>query len=169
MSEELSAFMDGELDAARVASVSSSLKQSDEARGDWTTYHVIRDAINMDVPPMAGFAARFHERLSSEPSILAPKRARPFVTKPQTVWLAAASLAAVALTFWNFGAQTPAPQNIASVATPYSTNSNIVPASAIVEANPYVIAHQEYAPTTAMEGVAPYIRTISASRQDTIR
>lgn len=169
MNEDISAFMDGELDAARMASVSSSLKQSDEARGDWTTYHIIRDAINMEVPSMTGFAARFHERLSTEPSILAPKRPRSLVTKSQTVWLAAASLAAVALTFWNFGAHSPAPQNMASVTAPYSNNSNIVPASAIVEANPYVLAHQEYAPTTAMEGVAPYIRSISASRQDTVR
>lgn len=174
MNEDISTYMDGELDPARMAPVAAALKDSEEARRDWMTYHVIRDAMTMEVPRMDTFAARFHERLAAEPTILAPKPARTRVAKPQTVWLAAASVAVVALTFWNSGTENPSSpnlvtQNVASADSGASIRGNIIPASSIVEANPYVIAHQEYAPTTAMEGVAPYIRTISASRQDTAR
>ena len=44
----------------------------------------------------------------------------------------------------------------------------ILPAgfSATRQLNDYLIAHQEYSPSTAIQGVAPYVRTVADSQRE---
>ena len=183
--EQISALMDGELDDARVKTWCAQPK-SDESCECWAAYHLIGDALRGDCLP-SGFSRRFAERLAAEPTILAPGNAGSNVVtglpwrsairhRPWYYGMAAAaSVAAVGVVGW-FGVQEfslgPALSERASAST---SPANIVAAAAAdarsVAAltrkgqsqaiNSYLIVHQEYSPATAMQGVRPYVRTVT--------
>jgi sigma-E factor negative regulatory protein RseA len=101
------------------------------------------------------------ERIAQEPTVLAPSRRRIEAARvPVWALSAAASLAAVALVGWvAFGPreepqlalsqpQVPAVQEAPQVAPPAA-------------ANDYLLAHQGYSPRNSLQGVAPYVRTVS--------
>jgi sigma-E factor negative regulatory protein RseA len=44
-----------------------------------------------------------------------------------------------------------------------------VPLAAPAAVNDYMLAHQEFSPSTAMRGVASYVRTVSAHEADPAR
>ena len=68
---------------------------------------------------------------------------------------AAASVAAVAVVGWiSFQSIDQSQQNANAIAANTS-----VPAPARM--NDYLLAHQEFSPSTAMQGVAPYVRTVA--------
>jgi sigma-E factor negative regulatory protein RseA len=163
--EEISLLMDGELDAERIDGVCAGLRDS-RCLTTWVCYHVIGDALRGGVGgSMRGFAERFHATLSAEPTVLAPRR-RP---APAAIALAAAAtVAAVSLVSWV--ALTTMPGGDAGVAAAIATAKQ---ASAIRAAdarpavdNEYLLVHQEYSPTTAIQGVRPYLRAVAAGEPD---
>jgi sigma-E factor negative regulatory protein RseA len=107
--------------------------------------------------------------------------------KPATLALsAAASFAAVAVVLTLVFTENPLqPQaQIAAVpksdsiqisAAPISAPAQVVmlpqPVSAANQArvNEYLMAHQEYSPSTTLQGVAPYVRTVSAVHEQSTR
>ena len=158
MNEELSAWMDGELERERAGELPSRLKRDADLRGDWNCYHLIGDALRgVHGPDLCG---RICARLEAEPTILAPQR-RSRAEKLR--WLAlsaAASIAAVAFVGWTVlpGLQQDTPQ----IAARSEIKPVAIPAGE--GAKDYLLAHQRYSPSNAMQGVAPYVRTVAEER-----
>lgn len=167
MGEEISQLVDGELEAVHVERVCAKLVEG-KALESWVAYHLIGDAIRQNAEISPGFHERFQERLAAEPTVLAPQ---PRVHKPAYLaWAVAASVAAVAVVGW-FGlrefqtqpavpvAQAPAPEKPALAAA-------VRPAQQQAGLNDYLMVHQAYSPATALQGVRPYLRTVSESGQE---
>ena len=163
MKDRLSALMDGELDDNSAAEVIQALGKDDDAVRTWRTYQLISDAMRQSRLLSADFTARFSERLAKEPMVVAP-RAQLGKFQPQSrKWVAmsaAASLAAVGLVGWvAFGPQpqvNPAP---VAQAPAMETKPNLVPLPSA--ANDYLLAHQGFSPRVSLQGMAPYVRTVS--------
>ena len=153
MKNEISALMDGELDAAEATETIKQLKKTDELRGKWETYHLIGDALRQSVT-ISDIAHRVSVQLASEPTVLAPRFRLPQIAQVFAL-SAAASVAAVAVVGWiSFQSIDQSQQNANAIAANTS-----VPAPARM--NDYLLAHQEFSPSTAMQGVAPYVRTVA--------
>jgi sigma-E factor negative regulatory protein RseA len=172
MKEQISQLMDGELDERATETALAALRGDAQALETWRTYHLISDAMR-DTPLLsASFAARFAERLAAEPTVLAPARRQP---RARLVWAAAASVAAVGLVGWL--AFAPQPEPAARVAAapdsvPKSAPSalhkapGLPPVVAVTTilpkaANDYLLAHQGFSPRVYLQGMAPYVRTVS--------
>jgi sigma-E factor negative regulatory protein RseA len=181
MKEKISALMDGELDERSAGVLIDSLGSEREALETWRHYHLISDAMRDSRLLSEGFAARLGERLAAEPTVLAPRRLR--AAEPRK-WLgfpaaAAASVAAVSLVGWlAFAPQQPglpvatvaeavkSPAVIAAVApaTPPMLKPATVPLPS--SANDYLLAHQGFSPRMSLQGMAPYVRTVSDTPQE---
>lgn len=162
MKSEVSALMDGELDEKTAAALLAQMKQEDELLASWNTFHAISDALHETYLHSPHFREKFRERLAKEPTILAPPPRRS--PKPLTYLLsAAASIAAVAFVFWSVQFRDSGPTQLARQETVLKGAPQSLPV------HDYLIAHQEFSPSTAMQGVAPYVRTVSLNGADPVR
>jgi sigma-E factor negative regulatory protein RseA len=159
--EDISLFMDGELQADRVESVCACMRDA-EGVAAWTHYHVIGDALRGSGAFAPGFSARFAKLLADEPTVLAPPRQRSAPTA--VAWAAAATVAAVSVVGWVALTTMSAPPT--AVAT--AKRAAVIRAADARPAvdNEYLLVHQEYSPTVAIQGVRPYLRAVAASEQD---
>ena len=187
--EQISVLMDSELDETRARDVCAQMKLAENLEC-WTAYHLIGDALRYECIAQKGFNRRFAERLAAEPTILAPgvrvldpvsvAGLRSWVgsRRVQYAMAAGAMVAAVGLVGY-FGMQEftlgPGLNQLASSTS--SASAAKVPArmgstvsATSVQASrktgglglsPYLLVHQEYSPTTAMQGVRPYARTVA--------
>lgn len=172
--EKVSALIDGELDEHEMGQQLSLLKQNDSAQESWQIFHLIGDAMRGDSRMSPDFGRRFAERLALEPTILAPKR-RVVRHVAKHVMSIAASLAAVSVVAWvafsGNPLNTPQAPATAQLAAPtqLATTAPVVSASQLPNVNSqgkmneYLLAHQGFSPSTAIQGVVPYIRTVSVS------
>ena len=164
MKDRISALMDGELDDRSAAELIDALGRDREALLAWRSYHVISDAMREGRLLSEGFAARLSERLAAEPTVLAP-RALQSESRRWYALSAAASLAAVTLVGWMaFAPQpqvVPGPVPVAQVqpAQVPDVKPNIVPLPTAT--NDYLLAHQGFSPRVSLQGMAPYVRTVS--------
>jgi sigma-E factor negative regulatory protein RseA len=177
MNDKISALMDGELDERSAAEMIDWLHSDREALHAWRTYHLISDAMRDSRMLSNGFAARVAARLSAEPALLAPARLQAESRK----WLAlsaAASVAAVSLVGWlAFAPQRDAqPQMVqASAGTPVMRPVAVVDRKQPVivplpsATNDYLLAHQGFSPRASLQGMAPYVRTVSDSAQESTK
>ncbi len=160
MKQQISAFMDGELFDDEAEALLDDLKRDTQAHEPWQSYHLISDVLRQPDNLNVNITQAVAEWLQSEPTVLAPRRqaarnARWFALS------AAASVLAMALVAWMSVqvATEPVPQ----LAMQQSPNA-IRPAS-LSSTNPpfndYLIAHQEYSPSTDVRGAASYIRTVA--------
>jgi sigma-E factor negative regulatory protein RseA len=191
--ESVSNLMDGELNVDDAVREIARLKSDAAFRENWDTFHLIGDVMRGSAAGTRGFAARLGERLALEPTVLAPLAARPapqFTRRFQNRALAlAASLAAVAVVGWvaitTVVPNTPgqlatgvAPQSAPQIAAapgpatqPPVAGSVAAPEAGVQAAaaapaermQEYLLAHQGISPSTAIQGVTPYIRTVSGS------
>jgi sigma-E factor negative regulatory protein RseA len=178
--ERISSLMDGELDAHQAGQELNRLKNDPEALADWEAFHLIGDAMRGDCVVSRQFSARLHERLAGEPTVLAPRRSPAPPRVATYAWSAAASFSAVALVGWMafYSPLSPQPQlATAPQAVPVAASSTSAPAAQVELAsvpsegrmNEYLIAHQEFSPSTAIQGLAPYIRSVSATQPVKVR
>jgi sigma-E factor negative regulatory protein RseA len=171
MKDKISALMDGELDDGSAGEAISALGRDREALDTWRTYHLISDALRQSRLLSEGFAARVADKLAAEPTVVAPGRLRA----GSRTWFAlsaAASLAAVALVGWlAFGPQhgnAPPQAPLAQVQpVPETRKPAIVPLPS--ETNDYLLAHQGFSPRVSLQGMAPYVRTVSEQAQEARR
>ena len=168
--DKISALMDGELDARQAHEQFGRLKQDGELVESWQTFHLIGDSMRGDRALSPEFNRRIGERLDAEPTVLAPQRSMTPKHAVTYALSAAASVAAVALVGWVAFVSNPiatqqevakAPVAPAPVVAP-STQLASVPSDG--KMNDFLIAHQEFSPSTSIQGVAPYIRTVSSSQ-----
>jgi sigma-E factor negative regulatory protein RseA len=173
MKQRISELMDGELEGREAAGPLAALRDEGEAREAWRSYHLIGDAMRDTRMLSAGFAARVAAGLEKEPTVISPGRFARARQRPRWQMLsAAASVAAVALVGWvAFGLQDGAPQLAQAPQQNLVPKAGVqaIPAAASVAAqvsppdtaNDYLYAHQGYSPRNSLQGVAPYVRTVS--------
>lgn len=162
MKDRISALMDGELDDKSASELIDSLARGSENAQAWRSYHLIRDAMRGTAPLSEGFSARVAWKLADQPTVLAPRRARPAASDSSrwfTLSAVAASFAAVALVGWlAFAPQQPAPAPVIAKA-PVADKPVMVPMPS--SANDYLLAHQGFSPRVSLQGMAPYVLTIA--------
>jgi sigma-E factor negative regulatory protein RseA len=159
MKQEISALMDGELFEDEAEHLLDQLKRDSKARKNWAAYHLIRDALRQPEYIHCDLSARVRELVKDEPTVFAPRghaekqRIRSFALS------AAASLAAVGVVAWMSLQVGPEAMPQMAMQQP----STIRPANAAdqTKSNDYLMAHQEFSPSTDMSGGAYYIRTVS--------
>ncbi|TMH19261.1 MAG: hypothetical protein E6H68_00325 [Betaproteobacteria bacterium] len=160
--EEISLLVDGELDVERIEGVCTRLRDADSVT-TWVCYHVIGDALRGSSAIMPGFAARFATRLAAEPTVLSPPRRGP--APAAIAWAAAATVAAVSVVAWV--AMTTLPIGDASLPAALATARQAASVRAAdtrpAVDNEYLLVHQEYSPTTAIQGARPYLRAVAAT------
>jgi sigma-E factor negative regulatory protein RseA len=167
--EKISQLMDGELGEHESRLQIRRLDQDGELVQTWATYHLIRDVLRDEAGIGAGFAQRVCERLQHEPALAAPhtRLVARVVRHPLPIAAAVAGLAIVgwlALTQPLPVARAPSPmaQSPSPPVSKEAARETPQPlALAQGQMNEYLLAHQEYSPTTVMQGVASYVRTVS--------
>ena len=162
MDEQISRLMDGELEGPEADSAIRELKDPGGI-ATWACYHVIGDALRGSGEPMPGFAQRFATRLDAEPTVLAPKPRQ--MHRLPFAWAAAATVAAVMVVGW-VAVSTLDPQSTLLAKAREATSVRPAAARPQPVSPDYLLAHQEYSPTTQIQGVGPYLRAASAGGPD---
>jgi len=164
--EGISALMDGELDEHPAQREVAKLKDDPELRERWDMFHIVGDALRGDPLLSAGFDEAFARRLAAEPTVLAPRRLSRQARKVTTYALsAAASVSAAAFVAWV--AMMPSESGSLIAAKGQLPGSDALAVRAVstdASMNEYFLAHQGFSPSTALQGLAPYIRSVSAIR-----
>jgi len=198
MRPKISAFVDGELERQELAEVIEAVERDETARETWQLYHLIADALHDTALRAPGFSARVAQALAAEPTVLAPGRL-PAERARWVALSAAASVAAVTLVGWLAFAPTPeqrpdrlpgvpvasAPQSTGSVqatstpaispaaqpAVAVQREPTVPPAMPVSAetASDYLFAHQEFSPGMSIQGMAPYVRTVSSTVSQGLR
>ena len=160
MKEKLSALIDGELEGEMQAHL-GRLRTDADLRNAWDMYHLIGDCLRGHSSPE--IAPRVLARLRDEPTVLAPPRGRSAARRIGWYGMyAAASMAAVAVVAWTaFPGWHESPELGSQVATTETIPPESLPAA---EVENYLLAHQPYSHVSAMQGVAPYVRSVSEER-----
>lgn len=174
MNIKISALIDGEGSQRELDEALAALARDPQACEVWRIYHLIGDAMHGHDLLSREFGVQLSERLSREPAVLAPRAIRSRRERNRWVALsAAASMAAVALVGWlayGPGGTTLSPAPLAVVSPkvapaqgPVADAKPDVPARIPLPsaANDYLLAHQIYSPRVTLQGLAPYIRTVS--------
>jgi sigma-E factor negative regulatory protein RseA len=167
MGEEISRLMDGEIGDEDFEAAYFRVKQP-TGMGEWACYHLIGDALRDSGRGYGhlgdGFSKRFAARLGAEATVLAPK---PKHNRPLAfAWAAAAGVAAVALVGWvAFGTMESPPAAMAKAEEAATVRAAAIRPQTPVPAD-YLLAHQEYSPTTQIPGVGPYLRSVSVPGPD---
>mgnify|MGYP001171348981 FL=1 len=165
--ERISAFMDGEIEASEITGQVRRMKEDLRLRAVWDTYHLIGDTLRGEKIGLSpDFNAKLGARLAQEPTILAPHSRTPLQTSARRFALpVAASLGGVALVAWLALFNNPfAPQkeNLALKApAPLAAQTQLAANPASGEVSDYLLAHQQFSPSTTMQGAASYVRTVS--------
>lgn len=174
--DKISAFIDGESGEYEGRAALARFKNESECREAWAIYHMIGDAMRGERALRHDFTARVCGCLDGEPTVLAPRMARRHLAR--YALSAAASVAAVVfvLTLVNTTGGKPGDGGVQLMAsntsaTPAAASAPIAPRAAPSAAqtaasrtavNEYLMAHQEFSPSTTLQGMAPYIRTVAA-------
>ena len=168
MKDQISAMMDSELADDELRAPMSALRQEGESLEAWRRYHLITDALK-DTPGMlsSGFSARFAERLAQEPTVFSPASI-PARASNGRKWIPLSAAASVVAAVAVVGSM--APQFFDAQVQPVASRvpERVKPAVVTVvpmpgAVNDYLLAHQNYSPRSTLQGVAPYVRTVSDS------
>jgi sigma-E factor negative regulatory protein RseA len=163
MREEISRLVDGELDERQFDEACGELKVSD-GMATWVCYHMIGETLREGHPGLApGLSSKLLERLEAEPTIMAPRpKIRHIVEQPVTyAWAAAATIAAVTLTAWVAVTAIQPSGQMALAKVREAAEVRAAQFRAPVIPQDYLVAHQEYSPTTPLQGLGPSFRPIS--------
>ncbi len=176
MKAKISELMDGELEGSDAARSLSALRDEGEGRQAWRTYHLIGDALR-DQPMLSPrFSERMAASLADEPTVLAPAAApRPWRSylMPAAAGLAAAGFVGSVAFLVPLQEPSLAPQPVAQIppvrATPAAVVTEPARVPLPVATDDYLLAHQGYSPRNRLQGVAPYVRTVSGQALETRR
>jgi len=160
MNEELSRLMDGDLTDAEIERVVGECRRPDLLKA-WACYHLIGDVLRGTPGPSSYVANRVLRALETEPTVLAPKL-RNMRSAASWAWAAAATVAAVTVVGWTAVSLTQTPGTAIAKAREAATVTAAQLRPQVLPQD-YVLVHQEYSPATAIQGVRPYLRAVSAS------
>jgi len=181
MKEKLSALVDNELDELEERRVFTALEGDVALRRTWERYHLVRAALHQDVDVVVAqdAAEQVTRRIQAEPST-AGSFQRHRVTRFLGTLAIAASVAAIAITGVQWvhrpapaplpalaanmpaplpalAANTPAPQNFIRSGTTHWDMKEPEAESAL---NAYLVEHDEFASTSGLGGMMPYVRVV---------
>lgn len=171
LKEKLSALVDNELDELEERRVFTALKGDVTLRRRWERYHLVRAALHQDVDVVVAqdTAEQVARRIEAEPSTAVSFR-RHRVTRFLGTLAIAASVAAIAITGVQWvhqpaptslpalAANNPAPQNFIRSGT---TRWDMKEPEAESALNAYLVEHDEFASTSGLGGMMPYVRIVS--------
>lgn len=168
--EQISVLMDGELEDREAEREIARIRAEAALRERWDEFHLISDALRGEPLLSPRFNASLAQRLAAEPTILAPQRRTPRAARMTTYAMsAAASVSAAALVAWV--ALGPVDDDQVVARAPLTKGEEILPVAVQLpnvpsdgRMNEYLLAHEGFSPSTALQGVAPYIRTVSSTR-----
>jgi len=160
MNEQISRLMDGDIDASELDGVCAMLR-SDAAIATWSCYHTIGDALRGETAVTRVVGAAVSRELAREPTVVAP-RIRSVAGPASWTWAVAATLAAVTVVGWTAYSMIDATPAGLAKAREAGTMRAAQVRTLTVPAD-YLLAHQEYAPANALQGVGPYLRDVAAS------
>lgn len=169
--EELSSFMDGEMESDRIDELVSACCKAGELREDWTVYHCIGDVLRSeDMAIHSGrLASAISTRLADEPFVVAvPRRPAAHVSIRRAASLAAAVAGVAVVTYiaqtrWN-GADGNAPQLAGATAPAISTAPAVPPVAAVAApavSREFLAAHRQYSGGIAMQGMVGQVRNVA--------
>ena len=166
--ESISAFMDGELEDYEAAGQLRRLKEDPQLLSAWETYHLIGDAMRGEAGYSPGLAVNISARLAAEPTVLAPRPRMQLRNVRRVALSAAASIGGVVLVAWLVLFDNPfvPQQNLAVNQAPPGVQIQLAATPANGAVNDYLLAHQQFSPSTAMQGVASYVRTVSGQNPE---
>jgi sigma-E factor negative regulatory protein RseA len=153
--ERISQLMDGELGRREAKKAVTELESDQALVQSWETYHLIGDSLRREAQLRPDFIHRLHERLEQEPTVIAPHTRLSHRVVRYTLPLAA-TVAGVTLVAW-LALDAGQPRGTVAAIRPQPP-SVPTPSRAVSD---YLTAHQEFSPSTAMQGLAPYVRTVS--------
>jgi len=158
--------MDGELDRSEAGGIIDRVLREDEAREHWAIYHLISDAFRCEYLLSRDLRPALVQRLAAEPTVLAPRAPSVISRFGKYALSAAASVAAIVAVGWlalapNSLTTDSISPGVATVSQRGSAAPAMRPAALDGSVRAYLFAHQEYSPTTQIQGVAPYVRTVA--------
>jgi sigma-E factor negative regulatory protein RseA len=159
--DKISELMDGELPRRESKRQIARLEREPQLSERWDTYHLIRDTLRREVDLGPTFTRRVRACLEHEPVVIAPHTRIGYRMARYTLPMAAA-VAGVTVVAWLALTEAPtgAPTTLAERAA--APAPAMLRAAANGAASDYLVAHQEFSPRTAMQGVASYARTVTA-------
>lgn len=163
--KRISELMDGELEAREAQRQLARIKQDRELAHCWSTFHLIGDALRGERPLAREISSQVAMLLANEPTVLAPRSSAAKRAATYAVSVAA-SLSAIALVAWIAFNNPLAPTEIAKAppaALPAAMELVNLPSEGLM--NEYLMAHQEFSPSTEIQGLAPYIRSVSGTQE----
>jgi negative regulator of sigma E activity len=179
--EQLSSLVDGELDRERAAALIEALCRDPDLQRRWAELQLVGDALrSSDVAAchVEGFCARVTSALAAEPTVLAPRAARPslrrFALPGVAIAASVAALAFVAVPLLRDPSPTLMAQRPGSLPPPVVTaqaepaaTADAKAAAAIANARtlePYFAAHRELTGGTPLPRATAYLRTSGGER-----
>ena len=171
LKEKLSALVDNELDELEERRVFTALDGDVALRRTWERYHLVRAALRQDVDVVVvqDAAEQVARRIEAEPSTAVSFR-RHRTSRFLGTLAIAASVAAIAITGVQWvhqpapaplpalAANNPAPQNFIRSGT---TRWDMKEPEAENALNAYLVEHDEFASTSGLGGMMPYVRVVS--------
>lgn len=181
--EQLSALMDGELDATECDRLIQRLchNEASDEKACWERYHLIGDALKNNLPGIIkhDLSSRVSAALADEPTVLAPRRLRIHwkrVAKPLAGAAIAASVASVSIV----GLRLILPEQaaVSAVATSAPVDALPLPQDGVARVadtegntalkaderesrlNSYLVNHSEFAMPAGIQALPPYMRVV---------
>lgn len=164
--EQISALVDGELRKGEMRALLERMSPGERER--WERYHLISDVLRREVSPPLNhrLAARVSDRIAGEPShrvtpirTLRPSRG---AWRQAAGFAVAASVTAIAI----FSVQsindteTGAAVSVQAGAETAPSGPAVASAGKLPDLDTYVVEHNEYAASSGMQGVLPYVRLV---------
>jgi sigma-E factor negative regulatory protein RseA len=173
--EQLSVWMDGELDPRDSTRITGAVADDPQLRAAWDRYHLIGDVLRGEPVSreVRSIADRVRENLRHEPTVLAPLKedhsrrwSRPLAA---SALAASAALAAFLISPGLFGPGEPQTMQLAERNPPKpalyldatGTYWSLKRPEVESKLNRYLMEHQEYAPSSGMKGMLPYASFVS--------
>ncbi len=148
MTQEISALVDGEIDAADLDGIIKTCHHSEQNKHAWRSYHLIGEALRAENGHVAGLEQRILAQLQNEPTILAPRRSTWVPAFPRIALAVAASLATISAVTWLAFQQTPVAQPQVAAIPPAPVSQPVTP-----RVDDFVLAHREF--TAAPDALIP--------------
>ena len=187
-SEQLSALMDGEVDAPECELLIKRLchNEAKDEQACWERYHLIGDALKNNLPHIIkhDLSSRVRAALADEPTVLAPRRFGinwKRVTKPLAGAAIAASVASVSIIGLRLmlpeqsavtSVATSAPSSLSlpqdSVTAVAETEGNTAVQADELESrlNGYLVNHSEFAMPAGIQALPPYMRVVGQGQAE---
>ncbi len=166
--EWISALADGELDGGELARGLDALRNDPALLESWSRYHLMRDALhsNLEARVMPDLSRRVAAALESEPVVLAPQHSRrPWLRHAAGLAVAASvtGVAILGITRMNDEGDSAAtiaanqPQEYVRMQQPSEAQAQVSNGEHLA---PYLVNHNEYAVSSGMQGMLPYVRIV---------